>query len=113
MSDFVKIVSSVSLPRFPFPIKLEVADRGSAFELRIIAYVPDRDTGRQTTVFRIEVLDREHCEMWSPESVIAMIRAFLMDILAHELDEHLLINGVRRVDPHAGGLCRREAQCSE
>lgn len=82
--------NDIVLRRFPIP--LEVFYGGSWVDVRIV--VLDRDTGSEEPVqFR-----------FTPTRVIAspaeMIRDAIVWALTHEVEECLLVNGVRVFDPH-------------
>ena len=78
-------------------IKATDLDNGK-IELEITSIVPDRDTAQFLKIsFKVKVPGEE----WRvPAKRAAWLRFVMLKWLAHELDEHLFLNGTRAVDPH-------------
>lgn len=101
--DWQRTIERITF-RFPFPIELEAdphphwSRSACRFPLRVTIRVPDIRTGLITGVHLIE--DMPLFETSEGERIV-MVRAAVMRILQHELDECLLVDGVQFRDPHA------------
>lgn len=99
---------AVDLSRFPLPINIEPAwDAEGEVELEALAYVHDREHGRVIPIrARISVPklvpSAAHDD---PYGFAAFhVRELAREVVLHELDESLRVNGVRRFDPHDKGV---------
>lgn len=84
---------------FPIPNHLTIEARGEDVKVTWMLFVPDRDTGRDETITGFMVLDARFED--ADYSYMA-VQSYLVSTLAHELDEHLKLDGRRMRDPHAG-----------
>lgn len=82
-----------------FPFKVEVraeVTRDDQCRIQCTLHVPDVITGEPTMVHQIDYpppLDRVDDPYW-------YLRKFILRSLAHELDEGIVVDGVRIFDPH-------------
>lgn len=67
----------------------------------VIAEVHERDSGERITIHGGTGRGLTHAELGDTETVAKEVRAAILRMVEHELDEQIWIDGARR-DPHAG-----------
>lgn len=78
-----------------------LTDLQPLMKLCITATVPDRITGEPSAVsVALSVM-----AVPDEGTLASMVRRLLLDFMRHEADESLLLDGVRRFDPHRGAEC--------
>lgn len=72
--------------------------------IRVSGNVPNRDDGRELPFGgRLQLDHHVHCDMVSAlnrEAFDDMLHRLLKEFVLHELDESILVNGLRVFDPH-------------
>lgn len=99
---------TVSLGEFRIG-NIDVALRASpnrhAIEVAItLDSVRDVRSGRETTLTKLEHVDAYAWELMAPAHRRVIIRDLVLDVVEHEIDEHLRIDGEQVVDPHEGEI---------
>ncbi len=89
------LIGEVDVAHFPYPMKLRLTD----YDLTLIVEVrvPERDTRQTIGVFHSFDCGRPPLD---EEEGVARIRAWLRQVVLHELDEAFHYKGVRKFDPH-------------
>lgn len=120
-----EVVAMVSMEHAAIPLRVSVAesmgfDRPADDHLTLLVRgrAPDRDTGEDSSIIRVNML---HLELFEQEAEIDRLDEFVLrevyEMLRHqylhELDEAFKVNGVRVFDPHATGLVPRQNALAE
>lgn len=71
-------------------------------QVRVVCFmnVPDRTRGEWTEVHHEKLIPKPTWQTYSAMSKGALVRTLFRELLLHELDEQLLVNGQRMFDPH-------------
>lgn len=86
--------------RSSFPLRVKAIETLQGTKLRAMLDVPDIHTGKMQTVH----VEWPAFDNLNDENAFRFVRMLLREILEHELDECLLLDGVQVNDPHANTL---------
>jgi hypothetical protein len=85
-----------------FPLSWHVQrGLGDVIEIRCQATVTERDTREPTPVSTMRFIAAASAREMADEDLHALGRRIVHDVVVHEIDEHLLVDGKRTWDPHA------------
>lgn len=101
---FVEMLKKVELKNFPVPIRIAAELMIAEFMIHVgISYwAPDRVTGKRIQIAREETIRPQSLPGDNPKNPYALfwLRRTLHEMMAHEIDEAFLFDGVRVYDPH-------------
>lgn len=106
---WVDLVAKVEL-RLPFPavVSARISDYVDGVEVRLVFYVPDRETREPAKVIMSQVFE-EPVSKFGQASCLDRIWYLVRKALEHELDESFRFDGKLVRDPHAmDGVLERE-----
>lgn len=108
MIDFEKAVACIDLSGFPIAMRLEVYRVNRSLRLTaVMSNVPDRETKQPTSIYHTNVISNYALECFTMEEFVEYLWRFVHSAVAHEADEHFLVNGVRVFDPHVSASPRQ------
>lgn len=105
---FAKLVERIELKRWPFVCELRVRpSRPLTVSFRMA--VNERETGREILLDVEKHYESIEIASMSDDLILDDLRAFMKWAIAHEFDECLYVDGVRKWDPHKTVLQDRVA----
>ena len=100
--EFQKVAARVDLSGFPIRLRLGVCQAYGGLRLSVdLINVQDREDRSPTIVHHVETLSDYSLGHFTEDSFIEYLWRFAGRAVVHELDEHFLVDGARRFDPHA------------
>ncbi len=102
-SDPIKVLASLDISTFPLPIEMmfERITQLGGIQVRMRMQTKDRNFGTNMNIWMIAMLPERTAAVMSNADLHSWLRAALRDMLLHELDEHIRVDGVLIFDPHA------------
>jgi hypothetical protein len=104
-ADVAELAEKIRIAPFPMPLRIEMGGAGGTIFIVFHARVYDRATGAPCPLQHRQSFFAEHLASTRerPEVFLAgMVRRGLRELLAHELDECIRVDGAIAFDPHRG-----------
>jgi hypothetical protein len=93
-----KRLARIDLHSFPIHCRLETSLVPNGDEISLVMLTPDRDNQKATVQLRFTVVI--DASALDDDAFFTRIRSFVTEAVLHELDEHLIVDGERRWNPH-------------
>ena len=97
LEPLATVLEALTMPFFSMPIKVRMDKGGTIF---VNLKTRDRATGDGLMVTSASMVSPAVMEVSSPHGLAVYLRAAIVRAVEHEIDEHILVAGVRIFDPH-------------
>jgi len=109
-----RIVERVSLRPglFKIDLRVDLSVEEDAVRLTASLHAPDVHNAMPTRVHSSVLIEIDHLVMVSDDDVLDIVKRRVREVVNHELDEVLLVDGKQARDPHAKDRRRARARAA-
>jgi hypothetical protein len=101
------LVEQLDLTRFRYPVRFRLTEELFDIGIAMLVELNDRDTGE---LQQAQIVGRISKAGLDERLLLRVLRQMLHEFARHEVDECLLVRGLRVYDPHLVDAMRREIE---